>query len=143
MRSTILVRHLLTGALAAGIAVTAIAAEPATSQQTGATIPLTVYGDDPCPKGDGSTIVVCARRPESERYRLPKRFRGEKAQTSPASNAWGNKVKTVEEASRAAANLPDTCSVNGSGGQTGCFHHFLQQSAAERAHDKTEAGEVP
>ena len=33
---------------------------------------LLVYGDDPCPKGEGDEIVVCARRPESERYRIPK-----------------------------------------------------------------------
>ena len=26
---------------------------------------LIVYGDDPCPKGEGDEIIVCARKPES------------------------------------------------------------------------------
>ena len=30
---------------------------------------LVVYGDDPCPRSAGDEIVVCARRPENERYR--------------------------------------------------------------------------
>ena len=119
------------------------AAPDATAEQAGTTVPITVYGDDPCPKGEGGAIVVCARRPENERYRLPKRFRGDKAKASPASNAWGNKVQTIEQASRVGAGLPDTCSAVGSGGQSGCYHQFLQQSRLQHARDQTEAGAVP
>ena len=36
---------------------------------------LIVYGEDPCPQSEGEEIVVCARRPESERYRIPKKLR--------------------------------------------------------------------
>lgn len=131
------------GMLLASAAIPLAAAAEAPAPTGGTTIPITVYGDDPCPKGEGGAIVVCARRPENERYRLPKRFRGEKAKSSPASNAWSNKVQTVDQAGRVAAGLPDTCSAVGSGGQSGCYHQFLQQSRAQRVHDQTEAGGVP
>lgn len=131
------------GALLASIALPLAAPAAATDAPGGATIPITIYGDDPCPRGEGDAIVVCARRPESERYRLPKRFRGDKAKSSPASNAWSNKVQTIEQAGRVAAGLPDTCSAVGSGGQSGCYHQFLQQSRAQREHDQTDAGTVP
>lgn len=39
---------------------------------------LVVYGDDPCPVEEGGGIVVCARKPESERYRIPKDLREKK-----------------------------------------------------------------
>ncbi len=120
----------------------ALAASP-DAPAGGTTVPITVYGDDPCPKGEGGAIVVCARRPENERYRLPKRFRGDKAKSSPAANAWSNKVQTLEQASRVGAGLPDTCSAVGSGGQSGCYHQFLQQSRAQRDLDQNEAGGVP
>ena len=63
------------------------------------TTSLTVYGNDPCPKGEGDEIVVCAREPESERYRIPKRFRQKPADES-SGRSWSDRVPVVEEASR-------------------------------------------
>lgn len=101
------------------------------------TVSIVVYGNDPCPPGKNDEIVVCAREPESERYRIPKRFRGKKGENAP-SNAWGNKVRTVDDASRTAAGLPDTCSAVGSGGQTGCYRSFVTQAAAQRRQQQQE-----
>jgi hypothetical protein len=101
-----------------------------------------VYGNDPCPKGGEDEIVVCARQPESERYRVPKRFRNQK-RTDAAVQAWGNRVATLDEASRVSAGLPNTCSAVGSGGQTGCHRQFLQQNRAERRAQQEEAATVP
>ncbi|HLZ78779.1 MAG TPA: hypothetical protein VKQ09_05515 [Sphingomonas sp.] len=109
------------------------------------TINIVVYGNDACPTGKGDEIVVCAREPESERYRIPKRFRGKKVQAAPG-NSWNNKVRSTEDASRMAAGLPDTCSAVGSGGQTGCFQHFQTQARLQRQQQKEEAanpGGVP
>ncbi|HET8612516.1 MAG TPA: hypothetical protein VFL92_07090 [Sphingomonas sp.] len=99
---------------------------------------VVVYGNDPCPQSTGDEIVVCAREPESERYRIPQRFRGAKRKQSPASNAWSNKVTTTEAASRQAAGLPNTCSAVGTGGQTGCLQQFLARSRAERQQQKQQ-----
>ena len=36
---------------------------------------IIVYGTDPCPRSTDDEVVVCARKPESERYRIPERYR--------------------------------------------------------------------
>jgi hypothetical protein len=111
----------------------------------GKTISMVVYGNDPCPTGKDGEIVICAREPESERYRIPKRFRGKKEQPA-VGNAWNNKVRSTEDASRTAAGLPDTCSAVGSGGQSGCFAKFANQAHLQRQQDKEDAqqpGGVP
>jgi hypothetical protein len=99
-------------------------------------ISIVVYGDDPCPKGKDDEIVVCARQPESERYRIPKAFRGKK-QAAPASS-WSSKVRSADDASRTSAGLPNTCSAVGSGGQTGCFQQFQWQAMQQRRQQQDE-----
>jgi hypothetical protein len=101
------------------------------------TVSIVVYGNDPCPPGKDDEIVVCAREPESERYRIPKRFRGKKEQAAPG-NSWANKTRSSEDASRTAAGLPDTCSAVGSGGQTGCYQHFVTQAAQSRRQQRDD-----
>jgi hypothetical protein len=101
------------------------------------TISIIVYGNDACPPGKGDEIVVCARQPESERYRIPKRFR-EKPQDTAPNNSWANKVRSTEDASRTAAGIPDTCSSVGTGGQSGCYAHFVTQMNQEKLQQAQE-----
>lgn len=89
---------------------------------------LTVYGNDPCPPGAEGEIVVCGREPESERYRIPKNLRETKYQ--PPAQSWASRVHTLDDVSR--AGRPNSCSVVGTGGQTGCYAHALEQWFAER-----------
>lgn len=129
-------------ALFAAIAVPALAQD---MPKVSATPPerisqLTVYGDDPCPRSTGEEVIVCARIPESERYRVPKRFRG-KAKTDQPAMAWGAQSMVLENVSR--QGLPGSCNTGGSNGQTGCFQQFLAQARAERAYDKAQAADVP
>jgi hypothetical protein len=117
------------------------AAAPAQSTPPPArTTSLTVYGNDPCPKGEGDEIVVCAREPESERYRIPKRFR-QKPADEASGRSWSDRVAVVEEASRPAR--PNSCSAVGANGQSGCTQAMLRQWFAERRAAKAEASEVP
>jgi len=122
-------------------AVTAASPTPAAARQPvdndARTISIVVYGNDPCPPGKDDEIVVCAREPESERYRIPKRFRGKKEEPAPG-NSWANKTRSSEDASRMAAGLPDTCSAVGSGGQSGCYQHFVTQAAQQRRQQKDD-----
>lgn len=97
---------------------------------------LTVYGDDPCPRGEGDEIVVCAREPESERYRIPRRLR--KTEEESSARSWTDRVPVVEEASR--AQRPGNCTTVGAGGQTGCTQAMLRVWAEERR--AIEAGET-
>lgn len=86
---------------------------------------LVVYGDDPCPRSSEDEIVVCARQPEGERYRIPKRFRG-KRYVAGRDGSWAGTAKMLEYVSR--QGLPGSCSPNGSFGQTGCFRKFLEEN---------------
>ncbi|MFN3593030.1 MAG: hypothetical protein ACK4TG_12710, partial [Thermaurantiacus sp.] len=54
----------------AGVALAILNAVPALAQEgTYRTRTVLVYGDDPCPKSENpDEIIVCARRPEEERY---------------------------------------------------------------------------
>lgn len=87
---------------------------------------LTVYGNDPCPPSVDGEIVVCARRPEEERYRIPPGLR----QTRPTEVAWGSRVAELEETSR--IGRPNSCSVVGVYGQGGCTQALIRDWYAER-----------
>src|SRR5215212_3725829 len=55
---------------------------------------IIVYGNDPCPRSTDDQVVVCARKPEAERYRIPEKLRsGGPPQTR---EAWANKAKVLE-----------------------------------------------
>ncbi len=95
---------------------------------------LVVFGNDPCPQGEGDEIVVCARRPESERYRIPKKLR-EKPDVS-GGPGWGSQVAGMEAAGRQL--LPNSCSAIGSNGFTGCTAAALSQWFAERRMDQSK-----
>lgn len=89
---------------------------------------LLVYGDDPCPQSQGDDIVVCARKPEAERYRIPKKLREKPAVSG--GPGWGSQVATMEQVQR--QTLPGSCSAIGSYGFSGCTAQMLQQWFAER-----------
>ena len=90
---------------------------------------LVVFGNDPCPRSKDDEIVVCARQPESERYRIPKQFR-KRPSTDAVSQSWVERARTLDMVSQ--KGLPNSCSPQGSNGQTGCMHQFLEAYRAER-----------
>lgn len=98
---------------------------------------VTVTGDKPCPKSTGGEIVVCSRTDAGEQYRIPPKFR--ELPHPAANNSWVNRVAVMDQVGREAGGLPDTCSVVGSGGQTGCSQQAIQQWRAEqRAKQRAE-----
>jgi hypothetical protein len=88
---------------------------------------VTVYGDDPCPTSSDDEIVVCGRRPEEERYRIPAPLR---RSSRPPESSWTTSVAELEEAQR--DTRPNSCSVVGTWGQSGCFQQMIRQWWAER-----------
>ncbi|WP_420139744.1 hypothetical protein [Sphingomonas sp.] len=120
-------RALLLPLLALVAAPAAMAAKPAPASGTTERIAtLVIFGDDPCPRSTADEVVVCARQPESERYRIPKQFRG-RQYNAARDGSWAGTAKVLEYISR--EGLPDSCSPIGSNGQTGCFRKFLEQNA--------------
>src|SRR5689334_21039121 len=72
-----------------------------------------IYGNDVCPRGaGGEEIVVCARKPETERYRIPKELRDQPS-TDPANTSWANKAESLEYVGRTGIQ---SCSTVGPGG---------------------------
>ena len=112
------------------LAASALSPLPASAQDTGETInALIVYGDDPCPVSTNDQITVCARKDESERYRIPEILRGS---ASPQNEAWNNKVLAYE-AVLDSGTL--SCSPTGAGGFTGCTQNMIDQAYAEKRTD--------
>ena len=75
----------LTLASAALILPMLAAPEPALAQRVNEII---VYGTDPCPRSTDDEVVVCARKPESERFRIPEKLRsGGSLQSRQASRS--------------------------------------------------------
>jgi hypothetical protein len=91
---------------------------------------LVTFGDDECPEAIGDEIVVCAPAPEGDRYRIPRDLREDEPEAVSGGASWTSAVETLDEYAR--ANLPNSCSVNGSNGFTGCTQKMLQQWFAER-----------
>ena len=86
---------------------------------------LVVYGNDPCPRSSADEIVVCARQPEGERYRIPRKLRA-KPYNAARDGSWAGTAKVLEFVSR--QGIPNSCSPVGSYGQTGCFQRFLEEN---------------
>ena len=114
-------------------ALAAIAAPAAAQDQVSAVGPddvrvnqLIVYGDDPCPASTDEEIIVCARKPESERYRIPENLRG---LDDPRSESWANKATELQYVGRSGIG---SCTPVGPGGMIGCFQDIVRAARAER-----------
>ena len=90
---------------------------------------LVTFGSEKCPEAQGDEIVVCAVQPEGDRYRIPKTLRAPD-DIAIGGGSWPAAVQRLDTYSRAV--LPNSCSVNGSAGFSGCTQQMLQQWFAER-----------
>jgi hypothetical protein len=87
-----------------------------------------VYGEDGCPPSTDEEIIVCARLPESDRYRIPEALRGNP--NDPASQSWVNRAIEVSYVGRTGIG---SCSPVGPGGMIGCYNDLVRTARAERA----------
>ncbi|HEX8482967.1 MAG TPA: hypothetical protein VF650_13785 [Allosphingosinicella sp.] len=120
-------------AAAAATAAALLASAPAAAQGAAPEPKIStmiVYGDDPCPPSTEDTIVVCARKREGERYRIPEELRGDP--NDPKNQAWASRATALETAGRAGIG---SCSPVGPGGASGCFNQIVQAARAERRGD--------
>jgi hypothetical protein len=123
--------------LGVAAAVGAPAAAQEQEQTTGDRIAeIIVYGSDPCPRSTDDEVVVCARKPEAERYRIPERLRTGGARQS--REAWAARARSFETAT---ANGIRSCTPVGPAGQAGCMQQIIDQALAERGEE--EAANTP
>jgi len=121
-------------AIAGGLA--AIPA-PAEAQAGNAIAEIIVYGNDPCPRSTEDQVVVCARRPEAERYRIPEKLRP--SGTRQQTQAWANKAKVLETVGNTGTN---SCSPVGPGGFTGCLTRVIKE-AKQESRERSEQNVPP
>ena len=121
-------------ALAATLAAIAVPA-PALAQN-GRVNEIIVYGTDPCPRSTDDEVVVCARKPEAERYRIPERYRSGGSRQSRES--WANRAIAFETYGRTGIN---SCSPVGPAGFTGCTQQLIDQAFRER--EEEARGDTP
>jgi hypothetical protein len=110
------------------------APQPALAQNNARISEIIVYGTDPCPRSTDDEVVVCARKPESERYRIPERLRS--GGSLQSRQAWANRAIAFETYGRTGIN---SCSPVGPGGHTGCAQELISQAFKERAEEASGA----
>jgi hypothetical protein len=122
-----------------GLAATAAAAggfaalpAPATAQQ-GNIAEIIVYGNDPCPRSTDDQVVVCARRPENERYRIPEKLRP--SGTRQQTEAWAKKARVIETVGATGIN---SCSPVGPAGYTGCLTQVIREAREQRKQSNSD-----
>jgi|SRR6185295_3065259 len=122
-----------TAALAGAAVLPAVAvAQPADSISE-----VIVFGNDPCPRGSNNEVVVCARKPEAERFRIPEKLRSGGPRQS--RDAWANRAKSLETVGSTGTF---SCSPVGPSGYTGCLTQVINQARRERR-EQSEQGTAP
>lgn len=85
-----------------------------------------VYGEDAAPTPQGDEIVVVARMPEADRFRIPENLR---FSDNPANQAWINRVEKLEFVGSSGTL---SCSATGIGGATGCTQEMIRNAYADK-----------
>lgn len=95
---------------------------------------LVIFGNDKCPTSNGEEIVVCSRKPEGERYRIPEELRRTRDR---GSETWGDRATSIEYVGRSGVQ---SCSTSGSGGASGCFREMARKACDEQKDDGKKCG---
>jgi hypothetical protein len=106
---------------------------PAVAQAQPNIAEIIVYGNDPCPRSTDDQVVVCARRPETERYRIPPNMR--QSGTPQQMQSWAVRSKSLETAGATGIN---SCSPVGPAGYTGCLERLIKEAHSERKQQADE-----
>jgi len=126
---------------AAGLGAALAAFSAPAAAQSGSEVRIAeviVYGNDPCPRSTESEVVVCARKPEAERYRIPERYR--ESGPRQTRESWAARAKSFEYVGRTGIQ---SCSAVGPGGFTGCLQNMIDQAKAESRASSTQAAPPP
>ena len=110
--------------------------QPSFAQAGSRVSEIIVYGNDPCPRSTDDNVVVCARKPEGDRYRIPENLRSSGPRQT--REAWANKARAFETVGATGIN---SCSPVGPSGFTGCMKQVIDQAVAENK--EAAAGNAP
>jgi hypothetical protein len=129
----IMSRMLMSAAAMAVAGAYAALPAPAAAQAAPNVAEIIVYGNDPCPRSTDDQVVVCARRPEAERYRIPPKMR--QSGTPQQMQSWAVRSKNLETVGATGIN---SCSPVGPAGYTGCLIKVIKEANGERKQQADE-----
>lgn len=113
--------------LTAAAAIFVVPALPATAQNAPQNGVLVIYEGDKCPtNSDGEEIVVCVKRPASERFRIPQELRDQ--EVAPSRESWAVRQRSALTAGDTGIG---SCTAVGPGGGVGCSTRDIQAGKAE------------
>lgn len=96
-----------------------------------------VYGRDPCPRAaTPDEVVICGRRAETERYRIPEELRDD-ADDDPDGTSWAVRAESLEYVGRTGIQ---SCSTVGPGGVSGCWNELVRAWRQDRRQGDGEPG---
>lgn len=120
-------RSLFALTLAPALAFAGLASPISAQDEAGDTVNMVIlYGDDAAPQPVGDEIVVVARLPENDRYRIPESLR---FSDNPSNTAWAQRVERLEMIGNFGTL---SCSTRGAGGFTGCTQEMIAAAYADR-----------
>lgn len=91
---------------------------------------VTVFGNEACPKPrSADEVVVCARLPETEIYRIPEPLRRAETRQSVLSQ---NRALLLGDGAGGAGGSIGSCSAVGAAGFTGCDRRMVEAWAQDR-----------
>ncbi|MEY2884886.1 MAG: hypothetical protein RL490_2610 [Pseudomonadota bacterium] len=91
---------------------------------------VTVFGTEACPKPTSpDEVVVCARLPEAEIYRIPAQLRRTETRQSVFTR---NRALLLGDGAGGAGGSIGSCSAVGPGGMIGCNNRQVDAWAADR-----------
>ncbi len=91
---------------------------------------VTVFGNEACPKPrSADEVVVCARLPESEVYRIPEPLRRAENRQSVLTQ---NRALLLGDSAGGAGGSIGSCSAVGAAGFTGCDRRQIEAWAQDR-----------
>lgn len=121
----------LTLMIVLGAGAAAVSAQAPVDRQQRQVRQVVVYGSDPCPVATAREIIVCARRPETERYRIPAPVRDELDEGDPRNRSWAERARGLDETGEALRG-PGACEPVGPTHHTGCTQEMLEAYRAQR-----------
>jgi hypothetical protein len=124
----------ITAAGALGLGVWGLSSPAAA--QTNSRGEVIVYGNDPCPRSTDDSVVVCVRRKEEERFRIPQAYRP--SGTRQQSQSWSTQSRALTTAGATGTN---SCSAVGPGGWAGCLQQEIDQAKQEA--DEAQQTDTP
>jgi hypothetical protein len=114
---------ILTAAASVGLAAAlALPASPALAQRAPRG-QIIVYGTDPCPRSTDDDVVVCYRRPEAERFRIPEVLR--QTGTLQQGQSWAKRAEGLTTIGSVGLT---PCSPVGPMGVTGCAQQEINRA---------------